>query len=642
MAITPISDDENAPRVTPSDPPPVGDADYRLMVDAVLDYAIFLLDPDGIVRTWNAGAKLLKGYDADEIIGRHFSVFYPPDLIGSGWPEHELAVARATGRFEDEGWRIRKDGSRFWANIIITSLLDARGDLRGFSKITRDLTKRREQEEMLRRSEERFRLMVECVQDYAIFMLDPDGRIASWNAGARVTKGYEASEIIGRHFSVFYPEHVASSGLPAEELRIALSEGRFEDEGWRVRKDGTRFWAYVVITALKDEAGRHLGFAKITRDLSERSRIHALESETRRMTMFLATLGHELRNPLAPISNALSIMQMEDVQSQTLRMARDVIGRQVTQMTRLVDDLLDVSRIANGKVLLETKPVDVRAAVAHAVEAAKPLADGKSQTLDVDTGDSPLWISGDPARLVQIVGNLLTNATKFTQAGGRISVRAARHGTDVEISVSDNGPGIAPHFLSNVFGLFVQGETDRARSQGGLGIGLNLVRQLAQLQGGEVAAHSTGVPGQGAEFIVRFPAAPAPPRRAPEAECGHSAARRSVLVVDDNPDAANTLALLLQTLGHRVRVVYDGGTAVEAIRHDQPDAVFLDLGLPGLSGLEVAQRISNLANRPRLIAVTGYGQDADIAATANAGFDAHLVKPLQMAELTDLLDALFG
>ena len=244
----------------------------RLLVHGTTDYAIFLLDPQGRVASWNPGAERIKGYHAEEIIGQHFSRFYPQEVIDRGWPEHELRVAAAEGRFEDEGWRLRKDCSRFWANVVITALRDERGRLRGFSKVTRDLTERKRAEEDLRRSEERFRLMVEGAKDYAIFMLDPKGLVASWNPGAERIKGYSAQEIIGQHFSRFYPQDVIDRGWPDYELEVAAAEGRFEDEGWRLRKDGSRFWANVVITALKDERGDLLGFSKITRDMTERKR----------------------------------------------------------------------------------------------------------------------------------------------------------------------------------------------------------------------------------------------------------------------------------------------------------------------------------------------------------------------------------
>jgi len=308
------------------------EARFRLMVESVRDYAIFMLDPNGHVQTWNAGAERFKGYRADEIIGRHFSTFYLPESLARNIPEQELAEASRVGSFEDEGWRVRKDGSRFWANVVITALRDTDGNLLGFAKITRDLTQRRHHEETLRQSEERFRLLVQGVSDYAIFMLDVNGNVATWNDGARRIKGYDADEIIGKHFSTFYPSDAIESGWPEHELQVAAQRGSFVDEGWRLRKDGTRFWASVTITALRDEA-RLVGFAKLTRDLTERKRTEAMEvasqqrdeildaERSARMSAqraarikdeFLATLSHELRTPLSAILGWTQILMKRD------------------------------------------------------------------------------------------------------------------------------------------------------------------------------------------------------------------------------------------------------------------------------------------------------------------------------------------
>ena len=491
-------------------PTPLTDADYRLMVEAVSDYAIFMLDPTGRILSWNIGAQRLKGYTADEVIGRSFEMFYPQDLIDIGLPQRELEGALQLGRIEDEGWRLRKDGSRFWANVVITALHDADGRHRGFAKVTRDLSARREHEELLRQSEELFRLMVEGVRDYAIFMLDPQGHIASWNLGAQITKGYTAEEIIGQHFSVFYPQEQRDRDWPGQELVMALRDGRFEDEGWRLRKDGSRFWANVVITALHDAQGRHRGFAKVTRDLSQHRRIDTLEHESRHLTRFIAVLGHELRNPLTAIANATTLLSLAEAAPQRVQDVHGVLSRQVAHLRRLVDDLLDVGRIVSGKVHMERTPIRLQEVVAGAVEAIAPEFRKRGQRLDVEAEPAPLWVLGDRARLAQVLGNLLHNACKFTPEGGQVRVVLARVDAHVELRVSDTGCGIAPTELKRVFELFEQGKDAATPGHGGLGIGLNLVHQIVLQHDGEVSAFSTGEPGKGAEFVVRLPLVDAP------------------------------------------------------------------------------------------------------------------------------------
>ena len=620
----------------------ITNTDYRLMIDSIADYAIFFLDPSGIVLSWNTGARRLKGYEAHEVLGRHLSIFYPPELLEKNWPQHELEVAAATGQFQDEGWRLRKDGTRFWSSVVITRLTGADGKLRGFSKITRDLSHRRQQDDLLRASEERFRLIVDGVKDYAIFMLDPSGYIVSWNTGAKATKGYEAHEIIGKHFSVFYPPEVAATGFPDKELKVAHEVGRFEDEGWRVRKDGSRFWASVIITALFDETGRHRGFAKITRDLTERRRISTLEDEGRRITTFLAMLGHELRNPLTPISNAVAIMERlgQAVDTKTLARMNSIISRQLKQITRLVDDLLDVGRITSGKIHLESKPVQLSDVVEEAVEMLKPSADAKHHALVFRDPVPDLWIAGDRARMIQVVCNLLNNAIKFTPEGGRIEVQLRQAGSHAELSVSDNGPGIAPSHLPRVFMLFSQGDQEISRPQGGLGLGLTLVEQLVTLHGGDISAFSKGMPGEGVEFVIRLPGVAAPLERKKD-EVDRPG--KTVLVVDDNRDAAETMCLLVESLGYLTRTAFDGPSALEAIKVEQPDLVLLDIGLPGFSGVAVAQRVRReVAHPPPLVAITGFGQASDRDASLAAGFYAHLTKPIDAHQLESLLERLLG
>jgi PAS domain S-box-containing protein len=304
------------------------EARFRLLVAGVKDYAIFMLNPQGIVQTWNAGAAHIKGYSAEEIIGSHFSRFYPPDAIQRGLPETELHGATMQGRFEDEGWRIRKDGSRFWANVIITAVRNEAGHLIGFSKITRDLTERRRHEDDLRKSEERFRLLVDGVTEYAIMMLDSEGFVTSWNVGAERIKGYKSQEVLGKHVSYFYPSEAVLANTPWEHLRIARDQGRVTEEGWRLRKDGTLFWANSVITSLRDQDGRPYGFARVTQDLTQRRHAEALADTAQRMHEFIAMLAHELRNPLAPIRNAVALMGRKGLKDPKLESMRQTIGTQ--------------------------------------------------------------------------------------------------------------------------------------------------------------------------------------------------------------------------------------------------------------------------------------------------------------------------
>jgi len=619
-----------------STPGPVQDVDYRLIVESLHDYAIFMLDPEGIVLSWNPGAQRLHGHPATEVIGHHFSMFYPPELLAKDWPRHGLDAARSKGAYEEEGWRFRKDGVRFWSCVVITRLERPDGTLRGFSVIARDLTQRQLEDERLRASEERFRLIVECVKDYAIFMLDPGGYIVSWNAGARATKGYEASEIIGKHFSVFYPQEVAASGFPDRELEEARRLGRFEDEGWRVRKDGSRFWASVVITAVRDASGSLRGFVKVTRDLTERRKVSQLEDQGKRMNHFLAVLGHELRNPLAPIANAAEVLSRRELSPDVQRLTQ-IMLRQVRQITRLVEDLMDVARTTSGKFHLENRPLALVGVVEDAVDAARPTARAKQQGLAVTTDGSLPWVHGDRSRLIQILSNLLSNAIKFTPVGGHIAVSVRSDWEHAEMHVRDDGPGIVPDAMPRIFEMFQQGD-ERARALGGLGLGLTLVRQLVQLHGGEVKANSAGIAGQGTEFVVRLPQIKAPLVIGSPGED-----LKRVLVVDDERDSAETLSLLVESMGFQPLIASDGFEALATIKSERPHVVLLDWSLPGISGPEVARRLHvEVADPPPLVAVTGYGQPSDRQTSIDAGFYAHLPKPVDVVELQRILEKILA
>jgi len=388
---------------------------YELLVDTVQDYAVFVLDPNGIVATWNSGAKNLKGYESEEIIGQHFSKFYTEEAKATGWPAHELSVATREGRFEDEGWRVRKDGTRLWANVIITAMRAPNsGKLVGFSKITRDLTTRRAAEDVLRQSEERFRLLIEGVVDYAVYMLDPEGRVSSWNTGAQRMTGYTRDEVLGKHFSQFYSPQDIAAGEPWAELATARVNGHVENEGWRVRKDGTKFFARVVVTALHDADGNLRGFAKVTQDLSVRERTQDLERTTRHVTEFIAILAHELRNPLAPIRNAVSVMQYAPGNAATQAAMRETITRQTDYLARIVDELLDVSRVTLGTFAVKPSELDLIDVLERAIEMVRPEATRLHQSLTLNTPAAPLLTRGDADRLLQLLSNLLTNAVRFT------------------------------------------------------------------------------------------------------------------------------------------------------------------------------------------------------------------------------------
>ncbi|MED5621705.1 PAS domain-containing hybrid sensor histidine kinase/response regulator [Ideonella sp. BN130291] len=615
---------------------------FRLLVEAVEDYAIFLLDPNGIVTSWNPGAQKLKGYLPHEIIGKSFTEFYPKEVLAAGWPQEELRRATREGRFEDEGWRIRKDGSRFWANVVITALRDDNGGLYGFAKVTRDLTERRRHEENLRESEERFRLLVNSVRDYAIFMLDPEGHIESWNAGATALKGYAASEVLGRHFSIFYTAADLAAGKPARELEQAVREGGVHDEGWRVRKDGSLFWAGVTITPVYNAAGSLRGYAKVTRDMSERRRLADLEDSSRRMSEFLAMLAHELRNPLAPIRNAVSIMQLEKAVPPRVSACRDIIDRQLSHLTRLVDDLLDVGRITTGKISLRREPLNFNEVVLRSVEACRPLIEARQHEFTLELPPEPIEMLGDDTRLVQVLQNLLTNAAKYTSPGGQISLAVQVEGGTVVTTVSDNGRGIAPEALRRVFDLFVQEGANNDPGESGLGIGLTLARTLVEMHGGSIRADSEGR-DKGSRFTVRLPLASVPGADSSQQDRPSASAlgqRLRVLVVDDNRDSADTMGGLLRVLGQDAQVVYDGEAAMAAAERFRPELVLLDLNMPGTNGFGVMQRLRNLPQAPamRVVAMTGYGQEADKARTLEAGFEAHLTKPVGVEQLRGLLE----
>ncbi|RQZ10450.1 PAS domain S-box protein [Burkholderia sp. Bp9031] len=492
-------------------------------------------------------------------------------------------------------------------------------------------------------AEFRFETVVGAITDYAVFMLDPHGNVATWNAGAERIKGYRPTEIVGHHFSRFYPPDAIAAGRPAFGLDEAVANGRFEDEGWRVRKDGSLFWASVTITAVHDHAGRLAGFIKITRDMTERKRLAELEVSTHRLSVFIAMLAHELRNHLAPLRHSVGVLQSLPDPAPALALCRDAVHRQVTQLTRLVDDLLDVGRITAGKVELDDAPMTVRDLVCRGVESIQPKLAAREQHIRVDLPGDPLVVRGDAARLVQVLHNLLDNASKFSPHGGRIDVGARVEGSVAAIHVTDHGVGIAPGSLESIFDLFEQEGVPGRHPSDGFGLGLAICRSFVELHGGMIAAESDG-PGHGATFTVRLPvehaarSAPvdAPAPRATEQPAG---APLRIVVVDDNRDSADTLAVLLQVKGHAPRVAYNADDALALARDTVPHLMLIDLSMPDVDGfalLRELRAIDALAGMT-CAALSGHARPDDLARTASEGFDDHLVKPVEMAVLDALL-----
>jgi PAS domain S-box-containing protein len=641
--------------------------EFALLIDAVEDYAIFLMSPEGEIRSWNRGASRVMGYEEKEIVGRHFSTFYGPEELAAEKPRRELEIAAREGRIEDEGWRVRKGGTRFWANTIITALRDEDGTLRGFAKVTRDVTTRRRAEEELRQNTEIFQLLVSSVRDYAIFMLNPDGTVATWNNGAQRIKGYKPEEIIGRHFSTFYGEEDLRNGKPARELEIATAEGSVEDEGWRVRKDGSRFWANVVITAVHDAQGELRGVAKVTRDITDRklgeetqralfeqreARLVA-EEERRRAEAsyqvaqeanrakdeFLMTLSHELRTPMTAILGWSRMLPSMDPGDPLFHEAVTSIAGGAQLQARLIDDILDVSRIVSGKLRLTPETVEVSRVIMNAMDSVAPTAAAKEIAITTSFSPGLGMIIADATRIQQVIWNLLTNAVKFTPRKGTVQVSARRTASQVQISVTDNGEGIDPQFLPHIFEPFRQAENPQTRVHGGLGLGLSIVRYLAEAHGGTVAAESDGR-GKGSTFTVTLPVRAVNVTAEPVKKAfGETFLHRDrlrgieIVIVEDELESRKMIAAVLRAAGANVLALDSASTALAIIDQHRPDLVLTDIAMPEMDGYAFTR---TLRARP-------YGSTLKIAALSafpvrtdeTGGFDAYLTKPVDPFHLVD-------
>lgn len=600
---------------------------------------------DGIIQTWNAAAERLFGYPAEEVVGRHISLVIPPERIAE--EDQIIASLRAGQRIEHyETERVRKDGERIVVSLTISPIKDDAGNVVGASKIVRDVTDRKRAE----RDREMFVTVIENSTDF-IGMSDLNGVPFFVNRAGLEMIGLENIEDARRKSvqEFFYPED--QPRMMNEFFPSVLENGHGEVEvRFRHFKTGEPHWmAYKVLTLI-DSNNQAIGFATVSQDVTQRKRLEDnlrvlaadLSANDRRKNEFLATLAHELRNPLAPMSNMLEVLKHADGNVEILKRAHETIERQLGQMVRLVDDLLDLNRITHDRLELRRSEVELSSVIKQAVEVARPLIDAAGHHLTVELPDETIYLNADRTRLAQVFGNLLNNSSKYTKPEGTISLSAKRTGDEVVVTVKDNGAGIPPDKLDSIFDMFMQVDRTAERSQGGLGIGLTLVRRLVEMHGGSIEPRSDGE-GMGSEFVVRLPVLCESSVVAKSgSDIARDPARRRILIVDDNRDSADSLAMLLEITNNKTYLAHDGMEALEAIETHRPEVVLLDIGLPKLDGHEVCRRVREQPWGKDLviIALTGWGQDDDRRKSQEAGFNGHLVKPVDYDKLLELLSEL--
>jgi len=629
------------------------------------NFSSIATDAKGVIQIFNVGAERMLGYTAADVMNKitPADISDPQEVIARAkslsvelatliTPGFEALVFKASRGIEDiyELTYIRKDGSRFPAVVSVTALRDAQGRIIGYLLIGTDNTARKqvEAERMLldqavRDQQFYTRSLIESNID-ALMTTDSRGIISDVNKQMEALTGCTRDELIGAPFKNYFtdPERAEAA------INLVLAEGKVTDYELTARaRSGKETVVSYNATTFHDRDRKLRGVFAAARDVTERKRYEqSLQEADRRKNEFLAMLAHELRNPLAPMRNALQIMRLKASleiprpEDEAIKAASAMMERQVGQMVRLVDDLLDVSRISRGKIELRRVRIELSSAVYHAVEAIQPQCKSMDHILTVSLPPEPIFLNADPTRLAQVLGNLLNNACKYTYNGGQMSLTVAREGNRAVIRLRDNGIGIATDQLPRIFEMFVQIDTSLERSVSGLGIGLTLVKSLVEMHDGTVAVHSAGV-GQGSEFVVRLPIAvesPEPPPAPTIIEPRVTTPRR-ILVVDDNRDSATSLAMVLELTGHKTHIAYDGLEAVEATATFRPDVVLLDIGLPKLNGYDACRKIRELPSGKGivLIALTGWGQDEDRKKSKAVGFDAHLVKPMDYDALIELL-----
>jgi PAS domain S-box-containing protein len=631
---------------------------FRLLVESVTDYAIYMLDAKGNVTSWNPGAQRFKGYLSHEIIGQHFSRFYTEEDRAVDLPRRALQTADQEGRFEHEGWRVRKDGTRFWAHVIIDPIRDAStGTLIGFAKITRDMTERKLAQESLRRSEERFRLLVQGVTDYALYMLDPDGCITNWNTGAQRIKGYSEDEIVGQHFSRFYPPEDQEAGLPARSLETAAREGRFEKEAWRVRKDGTRFWAGVVIDPIFAPDGTLLGYAKITRDLTER-REAQIALEQARAALFQAQkmeaigqltggIAHDFNNLLTVIVNGLDLLSRRIQDPKDIKIVEGM-HRAAERGQSLNRQLLTFARrqpltpvIANPN------------AVIKGFETVLRRACGELITVDITLASSVRSIEVDVPQFEAALLNLVVNARDAMPEGGKIMISSRNVTLDQEranmlglqpggyvaLTVGDSGPGIPEDVRTRVFEpFFTTKEVGK-----GTGLGLSQVYGFVTQSGGQVELDTES--GKGTRVHLFIPTIPGGGGEDNDEREGEAAQppRQSlgtVLIVEDEPDVLEMAIQIFESLGYDVLSASNARAALDVLKQEeQIDVLFSDIVMPGgMNGVELAQEARRMRPALKLLLASGYPMSAlDHPELKEISF---ISKPYRWTELDERLRAL--
>jgi PAS domain S-box-containing protein len=630
--------------------------DLQLLLDAVVDYAIYMLDVTGHVVSWNAGAQRLKQYSTNEILGKHFSSFYTPEDRVAGVPAHALTVARETGRFHAEGWRVRKDGTRFWAMVVIDAIRNPRGELVGFAKITRDITDRFEAHQELAQSENRYRRLIDSVIDYAIFQLDATGHVATWNAGAHRIKGYETSEIVGRHFSAFYTDEDRAAQVPQKALETATKTGKFEAEGWRVRKDGSKFWASVVIDRIVDEQGVLTGFAKITRDVTDR---YDAQRELKSIQEQLASaqkmeaigqlsggIAHDFNNLLMIVIGNLETAlgqarKLHDNSSLTRSLTNAMRGAQ--RAAALTSRLLAFSR----RQALDPKPIDLNKYLASTVDF---LQRSLGETVQIEAaGSAGLWtIEADPNHLESALVNLAINARDAMPNGGKITIEAANMYADdeytrlnpeilagqyVAICVSDNGIGMPREVLTRVFEPFF---TTKEAGHG-TGLGLSQVYGFVKQSGGHIKIYSEPAEGTTVKmYLPRLMRHVEEEEERPEDVAG-SEDGETILVVEDDTDLRSYLIDVLRGLGYQVVACSDAKAAKVCLTESgrRIDLMLTDIVMPGQTGKQLADEATVLRPGLKIVYMTGYSRNAVVhQGRLDAGVDL-LQKPISQNDLAN-------